>query len=50
MRPIDQNAMDAILRYVNDYYRENHTSPTIRQISEATGVSVNVNEFLYHWH
>ena len=39
MRPIDQNAMDAILRYVNDYYRENHTSPTIRQISEATGVS-----------
>lgn len=39
MRPIDQNAMDAILRYVNDYYRENLTSPTIRQISEATGVS-----------
>ena len=39
MRPIDQNAMDAILRYVNEYYRENHTSPTIRQISEATGVS-----------
>ena len=39
MRPIDQNAMDVILRYVNDYYRENLTSPTIRQISEATGVS-----------
>lgn len=39
MRVKDQGAMDSILKFVNEYYREYHTSPTIKQISEATGIS-----------
>ncbi len=39
MRVKDQGAMDSILKFVNEYYRKHHTSPTIKQISEATGIS-----------
>lgn len=39
MRVKDQGAMDSILKFVNEYYRKHHASPTIKQISEATGIS-----------
>lgn len=39
MRAKDQSVMDTILKYVNEYYRKNLTPPTIKQISEATGIS-----------
>lgn len=39
MRVKDQGAMDSILQFVNEYYRKHHASPTIKQISEATGIS-----------
>lgn len=39
MRVKDQGAMDSILNFVNEYYRKHHASPTIKQISEATGIS-----------
>ncbi len=30
--------MDRIIPFVNDFYRENHRSPSLRQISAGTGI------------
>ncbi len=32
--------MDRIIAFVNDFYRDNHRSPTGRQIAAATGISL----------
>ena len=39
MRSKDQKTLDRILRFVNEYYRENLTSPTISDVAEGVGVA-----------
>ena len=38
MKHRNPEAMDRIIAFVNDYYRDNHKSPSLRQISAGTGV------------
>lgn len=38
MKHRNPEAMDRIIVFVNDYYRDNHKSPSLRQISAGTGV------------
>lgn len=39
MRSKDQKTLDRILNFVNEYYRENLTSPTISEVAEGVGVA-----------
>ena len=39
MRAKDQETLDRILKFINRYYQENRIAPTIREISESTGVA-----------
>lgn len=39
MRSKDQKTLDRILSFVNEYYRENLTSPTISDVAEGIGVA-----------
>ena len=39
MRSKDQKTLDRILSFVNEYYRENLTSPTISDVAEGVGVA-----------
>ena len=39
MKHRSTETMDRIVSFVNDYYRDNHDSPSLRQIAAGTGVS-----------
>lgn len=39
MKHRNTETMDRIVSFVNDYYRDNHRSPSLRQIAAGTGVS-----------
>ena len=39
MRTKDQGTLDRILKFVNKYYQENRTAPTISEIAEGIGVA-----------
>ena len=39
MRAKDQETLDRILKFINKYYQENRIAPTIREVSEGTGVA-----------
>jgi len=39
MRAKNQETLDRILKFINRYYQENRIAPTIREISESTGVA-----------
>ncbi len=39
MRSKDQGTLDAILKYVNRFYQENHSSPTINEVAAGVGVA-----------
>ena len=39
MKHRNTETMDRIISFVNDYYRDNHRSPSLRQIAAGTGVS-----------
>ena len=39
MRSKDQRTMDSILKFVNKYYQESHSSPTINEVAAGVGVS-----------
>ena len=39
MKHRNTETMDRIVSFVNDYYRDNHDSPSLRQIAAGTGVS-----------
>lgn len=39
MRSKDQKTLDRILRFVNEYYRKNLSSPTISDVAEGVGVA-----------
>ena len=38
MKHRDSDAKDLIIPFVNDFFRDNHKSPSLRQISNATGI------------
>ena len=38
MKHRNPEAMDRIIPFVNDFYRDNHRSPSLRQISAGTGI------------
>ena len=38
MKHRDSEARDKIIPFVNDFYRDNHRSPSLRQISAFTGI------------
>ena len=38
MKHRNQGNMDRIIAFVNDFYRDNHKSPSARQISAGTGI------------
>lgn len=39
MKHRNTETMDRIVSFVNDFYRDNHASPSLRQIAAGTGVS-----------
>ena len=39
MKHRNTDSMDRIVPFVDDYYRQNHRSPSLRQISAGTGIS-----------
>ena len=39
MRSKDQRTIDSILKFVNKYYQESHSSPTINEVAAGVGVS-----------
>ena len=38
MKHRNSEQMDRIIPFVNDFYRDNHRSPSLRQISAGTGI------------
>lgn len=39
MRPYNQETLDTILKFVNKYYQEHHSSPTISEVATGVGVA-----------
>ena len=39
MRTKNQETLDRILKFVNKYYQEYHSSPTINDVAEGVGVA-----------
>ena len=39
MRTKNQETLDRILKFVNKYYQEHHSSPTINDVAEGVGVA-----------
>lgn len=39
MRPYNQETLDKILKFVNKYYQEHHSSPTINEVAAGVGVA-----------
>ena len=41
MRTKNQETLDRILKFVNKYYQEYHSSPTINDVAEGVGVAIS---------
>ena len=39
MRPYNQETLDKVLKFVNKYYQEHHSSPTINEVAAGVGVA-----------
>ena len=39
MRTKNQETLDRILKFVNKYYQEHHSSPTINDVAEGVGIA-----------
>ena len=39
MRPYNQETLDTILKFVNKYYQDHHSSPTINEVAAGVGVA-----------
>lgn len=46
MRPYNQEILDKVLKFVNKYYQEHHSSPTINEVAAGVGAARSTRQIL----